>query len=60
MNSSGSAGHMVSAATTPLRSGSTRAAKDNTEMNKRGCVLENLVYKQTMGHSLPTPGLGKG
>lgn len=59
MNSSGSAGHVVSAATTPLCSCGTRAPKDHTEMNKRGCVLENLVYKQTMGHSLPTPGLGK-
>lgn len=28
-------------------------------MNRRGCFPENLIYKQPLGPSVPTPGLGK-
>lgn len=38
---------------------STRTAQNSTEMNRRGCFPENLIYKQLLGLSVLTPGLGK-
>lgn len=38
---------------------STRAARDSREMNRRGYFPENLIYKQPVGLSVLTPGLGE-
>lgn len=59
INSLGFVDHVVSATTTQFCSRSTRAAKDNTEMNGCGCFPENVIYKQPVGHSQPTPELGE-